>query len=511
MWTLTIRTPSGEPREYKLQAGSNILGRAPAVDVFVEDISASRHHAEILYIPDSNIARLTDLNSTNGTYLNGRLLETTSSLNPGDQIRIGGCLIVCDLAKNRTQLFEDSRAGTRPLTRDVVIESFDSHAALLYEIAGEFNTILDLDVALAKSAELLKQFMGAEECFVILENQFERLHDLGFPLSIAREAIQQNKAINIPDIMQENDPVIRNSASLLRIRSALCVPILAGETAYGLICLYKTQPDTRPFSQQDVKLGIAISHMAALTIQRVRLIDRVKGEQKFRNLLQRFLAPSEVNYLLEDYFQTGYLPGLVRKEVTVLFVDILDSTGLAEQLGVQQFGALLSIFYQKITEIVFKHGGLVNNYMGDGIMATFGMIYGESDAAQKAIDASLEMMQAVRSTEFPLSRPLQIGIGVNSGPVMAGYIVTHERIELVVLGDTVNVASRLSELSKPNRLFISGSTKTGVSDAYPLHLIGDIGIRGRAELVSVYQVIKPVQRQAASPDTNPLESTPAIE
>jgi adenylate cyclase len=387
----------------------------------------------------------------------------------------------------------DTLPGTQPLTRDLLLESLDHHAVLLYEVASRLNTVIDLDTALREVSDMMRVAMGADKCQVILAERFSQLHDLGFPVSIARLALDQRSAVIIPDA--QADPQLGKSTLLMRIRSAMCVPVMSGEKVVALIYVYKTRPLARPFDQNDLQLAVAISHQAALTIQRTRLLEHVRKEQRIRQLLQRFLSPPEAEYLLQDYLQTGSLPPLSEKALTVVFADITDSTGLAERVGARRFSEILSRFYQQMTDVVFENGGLLNKYMGDGVMAVFGVTVNRPNPEERAVRSALEMLQRLESIQLAESEKIEMGIGVNTGAAMAGYVGTDERVEFTVLGDTVNVAQRLQVYARPNRVLVGPQTHQalGAQNAagkFNLNPIGQLEIKGRVQTVEAYEVVR---------------------
>jgi diguanylate cyclase (GGDEF)-like protein len=276
MWVLTIRSPSSEPRDYVLKAGKNIVGRKPDNDIVIADESASRVHAEIHCHADLVVA--VDLGSTNGTFVNRERLTQPHVLRPEDQIRIGQHVATIAFRDDNTASeLVAAFSGTQPLTRDLLLESVDQHAVLLYEVASRLNTILDLDVALHEVSKLMRVSMGAEKSEVILAERFGQLAELGFPTSIAHQAIEQRSVVVLANIPAQAAQTFGKSALLLGIRSALCVPVMIGEEIAALIYVYKTDPASRPFDQHDVQLAVAISHQAALTIQRTRLLEKARA------------------------------------------------------------------------------------------------------------------------------------------------------------------------------------------------------------------------------------------
>jgi diguanylate cyclase (GGDEF)-like protein len=273
MWLLTLRSPSTGPVDYKIEPGKNSVGRKPDNDIVIADESASRSHAEIFLQEDSLV--INDLNSTNGTFVNRERITGPKVLHSKDQIRIGkNIAIVTYREENSPATLVAALSGTRPLTRELLLEAVDQHSMLLYEVANRLTTILDLKTAIQEIAKLMKISLGAEKCEVILAEQFDQLSELGFPTSIARQAIEQRSVVIIPDLAATNGYQPSKSALLLHIRSVLCVPVIIEADVAALIYVYKTDPSARPFDQNDVQIAVAISYQTALTIQRSNLIER---------------------------------------------------------------------------------------------------------------------------------------------------------------------------------------------------------------------------------------------
>ena len=489
MWIVTIRSAQDEPYEYVLKPGRITIGRKADNDITIPEESASRRHAELAMNAEAMAVVLRDLGSTNGTFLNRERVTEPRRLASGDEIRIGQHVLSVDQRETRPKPGgPGSLPSTSPLTRDLLLESLDRHAVLLSEVAERLTTVLDLDTALREVSLLMRRSMGADRCDVILAERFSRLSDLGFPVSIAQLAIEQRSAVILPDVSNQPDSVLTQTAILLRIRSALCVPVLSGDEVVALIYVYKTSPLARPFDRRDLQLAIAISHQAAMTIQRARLLRRVRKEQRIRELLQRFLAPAQADALTEDYLKNGKLPEVAELNLTALFVDIRDSTGLAERLGARMFGQLLSQYYQDMTQIVFDHGGLMHQYMGDGLMAIFGM-FDTANHESRAVRSGLAMLQRHNNLEAN-GEHIVIGVGVNTGPMMAGYLEIQNRIDFSVLGDPVNVCQRLEAMARPDRLFIGPGTFQVVTGQFNIQPVGLVEVRGRQNKVEAYEVLQ---------------------
>jgi adenylate cyclase len=496
MWLLILRSLDGKPREYPILPGRTTIGRRADNDIVISDLSASRLHAEILYDPMEDKLLIRDLGSTNGTYVNRERLVEVKPLLPKDTIRIGEHLITV-IHQQPSQPTGGLVSATQLLTRDIVLESIDQHAVLMYDAARKLNTVMDIDTALREVSAMLKLALGADRCEVILPGQFDHLHEIGFPVSIARLAIDRKAVVNIPDIALE-DERIRESASLLRIRSVLVVPVMTGDELIALIYMYKTSPAERSFDMQDIQLAVAIGHQASLTLQRTQLMARVNEEQRLRHVLQRFVSPTEIDFILKNYHDAGSLPGLAEQRVTILFADIADSTGMAERLGPKKFGELLSRYYQQMTNIIFDGGGLVDKYLGDGIMAVFGMTGDLTRHEERATLAGLTMLDQLSLLREEYGEEISIGVGVNTGDVVAGYVGTQQRVELTVLGDTVNVTSGLQAIARPNRLVIGPATQAAIVGKFETKRVGSITVKGRMRDIQAYEVLRSPEKPMES-------------
>jgi diguanylate cyclase (GGDEF)-like protein len=279
MWMLTVRSPSSSPIEYQIKQGKNTLGRKPDNHIIIADVSASRNHAEVYC--QNELAIISDLGSTNGTFVNRERIIKPQSLKSGDQIRIGQHMIDVSYQENGASPdLVTALSGTRPFTRDLLLESIDQHAILMDVVASRLTMILDLETALKEIAELTRLAVGADKTGVITVENFDQLRGLDLPRRITQQAIEQRSIVIIPSLTSEADRSKKGSVQPF-IGSVLCVPVMIDQEVAALIYAYKTSPGARPFDRHDVQLAVAISHQAALTIQRSNLIEE---SRKFEQL-----------------------------------------------------------------------------------------------------------------------------------------------------------------------------------------------------------------------------------
>ena len=194
-WLLIIRSPDKDLHEHKLMPGQNNLGRETNNDIVLHDDAASSYHAEIHYNQAKDTATIRDLESTNGTFVNGKRIHKTQALYHEDQIRVGLYLITIIHPGSPQSLHKHNvRHSKTPVTSELILESIDQYGILLHEVGLRLVNMPDLDTALAEIMELIKRMIAAGECQIIMADQLDRLTEMGVPTSIAQKTIQNKTA-----------------------------------------------------------------------------------------------------------------------------------------------------------------------------------------------------------------------------------------------------------------------------------------------------------------------------
>ena len=466
MWSLTITSPKSQPLQIKLASGKMGIGRDISNDIVINDAAASRRHAELYFDAVTELLRLNDLNSSNGTYVNRQKISGYYRLHDGDVIRIGQTEM--HLANvTSTAIQQKSITGTSLFTRDMVLEAVDEHPILLNEITEELNTVVDVNSATELVINLIKRTIGVDVCEIILAADF--------------------KKINMEELDNLKVRSIRNS-SVEATSLALCVPVIGGGKPYALIYLEKTRPGTQPFDKREMKLVVGISHQTALALQRIDLLEKIRKEGQVRQLLLRFVSPIEAEDVLKDYLKTGNLPELAEKKVSVLFAEIADSTGLAERIGPKKFSDYLNRFHQFATQIVFKNDGMAK-YLGDGILAVFMESKEKLGHEERAAMVACKIIEYVKNSDPPEpDRTGVVGIAINTGKAMVGYVGTQERAEFNVLGNLIKVTYRMQEYAFPNRIFVGVSTAEALRNKYKVNPAGSLAMRGNEHPIHVFEL-----------------------
>jgi class 3 adenylate cyclase/tetratricopeptide (TPR) repeat protein len=189
---------------------------------------------------------------------------------------------------------------------------------------------------------------------------------------------------------------------------------------------------------------------------------------------------------------SGALQG-ERKQVTVMFADISGFTAMSEQRDAEDVVTLVNACLARLSDCVYRYEGTLDKYIGDAIMAVFGAPRAHEDDPERAIRTALAMREALdefnAAPPLPLAEPLGIHIGVGTGYVIAGLIGTERRQDYTVMGDAVNLASRLEDVSDQGQIFVSEDTYRLTSRLFVFDELGPLSVKGKAEPVKVYEVL----------------------
>ncbi len=217
------------------------------------------------------------------------------------------------------------------------------------------------------------------------------------------------------------------------------------------------------------------------------MIRGLKQEEVIRQLFSLYVTPEVATHAITHGAQRG---GEVA-EATVLFADIRGFTAMTEQLGPEAVIALLNRYFEAMSGVIIAQGGLVNKFGGDSLLAVFGTpLNATEDHAARAVRAAQQMLaalEAFNADQSVRSEPaLRIGIGVATGQVVAGNVGSADRLEYTVIGDTVNLASRLQELTKSLGVAVLLAESTALAAAIPITFLAQVEIRGKEVRENVF-------------------------
>ena len=228
-----------------------------------------------------------------------------------------------------------------------------------------------------------------------------------------------------------------------------------------------------------------------------RFFFEERERKKVRSAFQQYVSPGVINQLLQQ-------PQLLRlggeeKELTAMFCDIRGFTTISEGLSPAALVDLLNEYLSEMTEVIFHQWGTLDKYIGDATMAFWGAPYPQPDHAERACLAGLEMLQALSKLQSrweALGRPrMDVGIGINTGPMLVGNMGSSRRFNFTIMGDNVNLASRLEQLNKTfgTRLIVSETTHQAARYRVVARELDLIRVKGKTKPVKIYELLGPIE------------------
>src|SRR5262245_45102751 len=198
--------------------------------------------------------------------------------------------------------------------------------------------------------------------------------------------------------------------------------------------------------------------------------------------------------------RTSQPPAAERRQLTVLFCDLVGSTALSEQLDPEEYREVVRAYQQSSAAVIDHYEGHIVQYLGDGLLVYFGYPAAHEDDAQRAVRTALGVVEAVQQLPFPtiqLPRPLQVRIGIHTGLVVVGEIGVGEQPEpLAIVGETPNIAARLQEKAPPNGVVISPTTYRLVTGLFECEELGPQTLKGLSAPLVVYGVVGESETQS---------------
>ncbi len=270
------------------------------------------------------------------------------------------------------------------------------------------------------------------------------------------------------------------SQSVQDISSGLLLPLWGKGERLGVFYL-DNRRNGKTFTEEDLYLGSAVASLISLQLS----LERAAGLARTEENMARYFSPDVVQRIVEQS-EGGRPVGLEvqERDVSVLFVDMEGFTALSRAKTPREISELLNPYFETMSRAIQEAGGHVNKFIGDAVMGIFGAQPGETENAparyaEQAIWAALVIPKAWAETAARLRlNALRLRIGINSGRAVVGNIGCAARLEYSVLGDTVNIASRLENLAPPGRACVSEQTRALVSDLFEFEDLGEQDIKG---------------------------------
>ena len=532
MFELTYQE-EGSERAVPIDLGGVVLGRSPDCDIVIKDFGVSRHHAKV--IVDGDQCRLVDLKSKNGTHVNGvAVLEAI--LNDGDQVALGKFILQFRRTLDEKVVLDEEKplleeAGTvirsvGELQKYLGVEAPKSEGATRLPTTAS-RTVPDLEAAdiektnriLRSLSELAKALITAQPEEVegrVMDAVFEHIPvDRGFLMlydddgnlkprvvkyrhggdeegkitiskTIADRVAKDRVAILTSDAQIDPRFTSGDSIRFHGIRSAMCAPLWRGDKVIGIIHIDSPMA-ANTFGEADLELLSALGNYAAIAIEQANLNKKVQQEKVRRERFEKYFSPAVAERIMSEGEKE-----VQELEVSVIFADIVGFTPMAEKMEPLEVGQLLNDYFSRMADVVLEYDGTLDKFIGDCIMAVFGAPYPQEDHAERAVRVALEMRRRLNDLNKELAKdpPIEMRMGINSGKVIAGPIGSHKRKEITVLGDTVNVASRIeSMVAKAGQVVVGERTQELVKDSFELKDLGTVILKGKKKAIRAFQVL----------------------
>lgn len=271
--------------------------------------------------------------------------------------------------------------------------------------------------------------------------------------------------------------------------------LFIGIGAAGLLLLWRYDYwlDIMPmYSLLGAQYGAAVSYQ--------RYIERQKRRQ-VQAMFGRYVSTRVVEQLVKNPEMAN--PSGRKERLTMFFSDVRGFTSMSEKMEPQEVQRLLSEYFTEMTRILFKHGGTLDKFMGDAVMAFFGNPEPQPDHARRAVLMALEMQEAIaqlnRKWAAEGRQTIGVGMGIDTGDVTVGNLGSKDFLDYTVIGDHVNLACRLEQNAKAGEIIITQATYDEVKTAVEVEAMEPIKVKGKSEPIPIYRVLRRAQPGSAQP------------
>ncbi|MFN7919455.1 MAG: adenylate/guanylate cyclase domain-containing protein [Bryobacteraceae bacterium] len=513
-----IHRPDGASQAVEITAALTRIGRAPDNEIILVDpsLSVSRFHAEVAVDAAGNV-RLTDLGSSNGTFVNDKRVNGATALGPNDVIRIGKFRLVLqvaakpaepesalrdlDIEMSRVDLGELQnrpnalRAPGEPETASAELPVLE----LLHEVGMRLARTVTVQDVIETAVDLLFQFEGAHRATLVQwddERQAFRTGDLygrgrrklavsgaadPSALILSKTILEKVRGSNRPLHIRDarSEAAFSGSESIFHagIRAAFCSPLSYQGRFLGVLYADNLM-GANAFSEADFRVFAMIAAQAGMALASATARAELLAREVELAAMRLYLPPQVAEMIA---LRNGDVElGGVLQPVTVVFADVRNFTQLSESLDAREVVRLLNELFTALTEVIFDAGGTVDKYIGDCVMALFGAPVPAADDLARALTAAENMQRAVSR----LDPRIRIGVGLHAGQAVVGNIGSAQRMQYTAIGDTVNVAARLVSLAAPGQILVSEDVRNAAAGSF--ERLGEFELKGRQRKLAAY-------------------------
>ena len=385
---------------------------------------------------------------------------------------------------------------------------------LLFEMSKTLGTVFDLTEIFEKATDLIFRGTPADRVVALLTDEKdssgtdalkrslyqigartreESIDELTEKLTVSRTITQKVMRDRVAILSQDakTDEQFHGAESIVSqgVRSTICAPLMTQSSVHGVLYADRLDPFAA-FSPDHLELISAVAAQTAVTVETIKAHKRLAREEVARANYSRFMPEYVVKQLLEN--PDSFRLGGANQTITVLFADIRGFTSFSENENPERVVSLLNQYFSAMSEIIFGHGGTLDKYIGDGLMALFGAPTATPDDAKNAVTAAVAMQKKMvdLNADFKAAGfdEVAVGIGLHTGVATIGYIGSEKRSEYTAIGDTVNTAARLESNAEGGQILISEATATGSGDIFPMTKREPLVVKNRLQPVALFEV-----------------------
>ena len=504
----------------------NTMGRLPQNRLQVLDRIVSKEHA-LIYLDKERGYVFRDLGSLNGSYVNKQKVDEDVLLQDGDEIVLGStrCMFlsespgatvaqqVVDVSEGALQSHirskiapvQDRFLPESEITDEKELRADYEKLRMTVELQREMGLELSLDAILEKILDATFRFLNCDRGVILMADETGEMKPRSFKMkkpedklvissTLVRQVQKEKAGLLSSDAQMDNRFKEAKSIIMQGIRASMAVPIVAADELLGII-LVDSSVAVNAYSEKDLQLLSNIANQTAQFIANAGMARKIESDAATREKFQRLLSPDLAEMVVSGELQVE--KGGEDRIATVLFADIRGFTSMSENMSAADVLQMLNEYFEVMVEIAFKHEGTVDKFVGDEIMVLWGAPVVHDDDPARAVRAAIDMQAALvefnRTRESEGSKPIDIGIGVNTGELVAGYIGSTRTMSYSVIGDTVNTGARLCSAAKPGQIIISDNTYAHVRDEFDFVELEPVVAKGKSKPLPIYNVLGPKQ------------------
>jgi len=385
---------------------------------------------------------------------------------------------------------------------------FGMRDKLFYELARDLSSSLELDVVLRKVMDRVISLMKASRGFIVLVDATgtmsvqisggdadpEKSKQFLGSRTVIEQVVTTGQAVVSTDATMDDRFKGQQSVILQNLRSIIAVPLVTKGSVIGAV--YVDNPFRASiFEEKDKEFLQAISDLAAIAIDNARQYER---SEFLRQLFERYVNKQVTDYVLaRSDRETIFLPG-ERRQVTMLNSDIAGFSALSQSMEAEELVRFLNDYFSRMIEAVLEHGGNIDKFQGDGMLVVFGAPNAMEDHAERALAAARAMLKEIDILNYELAKAgkpqISVGIGLDTGDVVAGHVGSERRLEFTLIGVPVNNSSYLSKV-RPAKILMSEATRDALPADVEVIDFEPLLLKGMTKKQPIYQLQVTVVRE----------------